>query len=173
MTFAIFRCISKFMNYLSKEEFLDIDAFVSRRYRDICVVCDHHCHGIPDMFVAEPSLDYMLRNQGETFQDRLFKLIKEKDLDEVEVYKKANISRQLFSKIRSEKDYHPTKNTVFSLAIGMKLDYEETSNLLAIAGYTFTPASKTDLVIQYFLNHKDYNIYKVNEALAHYNLEIL
>ena len=55
----------------------------------------------------------------------------------------------------------------------MELDYKETSNLLAIAGYAFTSASKTDLVIQYFLNHKDYNIYKVNEALAHYNLEIL
>ena len=54
------------MNYLSEEEFLDIDAFVSRRYRDICVVCDHHYHGIPDMFVAEPALDYMLKNQGET-----------------------------------------------------------------------------------------------------------
>ena len=173
MTFAIFRCISKFMNYLSEEEFLDIDAFVSRRYRHIRGIYDCHFHGIPSMSVAEPSLDYILKNQGETFQDRLFKLIKEKNLDEVEVYKKANISRQLFSKIRSEKDYHPTKNTVFSLAIGMKLDYKETSNLLAIAGYAFTSASKTDLVIQYFLNHKDYNIYKVNEALAHYNLEIL
>ena len=81
MTFAIFRCISKFMNYLSEEEFLDIDAFVSRRYRDIRGIYDYHYHGIPGMFVAEPSLDYMLRNQGETFQDRLFKLIKEKNLD--------------------------------------------------------------------------------------------
>ena len=132
------------MNYLSEEEFLDIDAFVSRIYRDFRGIYAIHYYGIPDMFVEEPSLDYMLKNQGETFQDRLFKLIKEKNLDEVEVYKKANISRQLFSKIRSEKDYHPTKNTVFSLAIGMKLDYEETSNLLAIAGYTFTPASKTE-----------------------------
>ena len=72
--------------------------------------------------------------------------MREKNLDEVEVYKKGNISRQLFSKIKSEKDYHPAKNTIFSLAIGMELSISETSELLEKAGYSFSSAIKSDLI---------------------------
>lgn len=83
------------------------------------------------------------------------------------------MSRKLFSKIRSEKNYHPSKNTIFSLAIGMKLNIDETAKLLDSAGYAFTSASKTDLIVQYFLYHKKYDIFATNEVLDKYELDIL
>ena len=95
-------------------------------------------------------------------------MIAEKKLNEVEVYKKGNISRQLFSKIKSEKDYHPTKNTIFSLAIGMELSISETSVLLEKAGYAFSSAIKFDLIIKYFIEQSNYNIFAINEALDKY-----
>lgn len=119
------------------------------------------------------TIESIAESKIETFQDKLFSMIKEKQLDEVEIYKHGNISRQLFSKIRSEKDYHPTKNTVFSLAIGMGLNIDETSELLEKAGYTFSSASKADLIIQYFLYHKNYDIFAINEVLERYGFEIL
>lgn len=100
-------------------------------------------------------------------------MMREKNLDEVEVYKKGNISRQLFSKIKSEKDYHPTKNTIFSLAIGMELSISETSELLEKAGYSFSSAIKSDLLIKYFISNKNYNIFAINEALDKYGFSPL
>lgn len=89
------------------------------------------------------------------------------------MYKKVNMSRQLFSKIKSEKDYHPTKNTVFLLALGMELTVDETFELLEKAGYAFSSSCKFDLIIQYFILHKNYNIYAINEVLDKYGLGIL
>ena len=100
-------------------------------------------------------------------------MIRDKKINEVEMYKKGNISRQLFSKIKSEKDYHPTKNTVFSLAIGMELNIDETSELLAKAGYAFSTSSKIDLIIQYFMYHKNYNLFIINKVLDKYGFETL
>ena len=118
--------------------------------------------------ISELSLDEIAKSKPETFRDKLFDMIKEKGLDEVEIYKRGNVSRQLFSRIRSEPDYHPTKSTVFSLAIGMGLNIAETAELLEIAGYAFSPANKADLIIQYFIHHQNYNIFAVNEALVKY-----
>lgn len=115
----------------------------------------------------------LVNTEVESFQDKIFQMIKEKNLDEVEIYKKGNISRQLFSRIRSEEDYHPTKNTVLSLAIGMELNIDETSELLEKAGFAFSSASKSDLIIQYFMYHKNYNIFAMNEVLEKYGLETL
>ena len=119
------------------------------------------------------TIENIVKTDVETFQDKLFQMIKDKNLDEVEIYKKGNISRQLFSKIRSEKDYHPAKNTVFSLAIGMELNIDEASELLEKAGFAFSSASKSDLIIQYFMYHKNYNIFAINEVLEKYGLETL
>ena len=119
------------------------------------------------------SLDSIVHIVTKTFQDKLFSMIREKNLDEVDVYKNANITRQAFSKIRSKKDYHPSKNTVFSLAIGMKLNMDEASELLEKAGYTFSSASKSDLIVQYFIYHKIYNIDAINEALNKYGFGTL
>ena len=156
------------MNYVTDEMILDLEDYLQEKYNppqnETVLLFQTVSHEILD----KESLDEIIKTPIETFQDKLFKMIKEKNLDEVEIYKKGNISRQLFSKIRSEKDYHPNKNTIFALAIGMHLTIDETIELLDIAGYSFTSTSKTDLIIQYFMYRKNYDIFIINEVLDKY-----
>ena len=159
------------MNYLSDELLLDLDSFIQKFYRDPRVEGTILFQTAACCYDLE--LDSYLEQKRITFQDKLFEMIREKNLDEVEVYKKGNISRQLFSKIKSEKDYHPTKNTIFSLAIGMELSISETSELLEKAGYSFSSAIKSDLIIQFFMGNKNYNIFAINEALDKYGFSPL
>ena len=160
------------MNYVSEELLSDIEDFILERFekpQESQILFQT----VQNDVLENQTLEEIIKVPTETFQDRLFKMIKAKNLDEVEVYKNGNMSRQLFSKIRSEKDYHPTKNTVFALAIGMRLTIDETSELLDIAGYAFTTASKTDIIIQYFMYRNNYNIFAINEVLDKYELEPL
>ncbi|EID84035.1 hypothetical protein MSI_25270 [Treponema sp. JC4] len=161
------------MNYVSEEMFLDIDDYLLEKYEKSKLEGHILFQKISQDVLESQNLKEIIETPTETFQDKLFMLIKSKNLDEVEIYKHGNISRQLFSKIRSEKDYHPTKNTVFALAIGMHLTIDETSDLLDIAGYSFSKASKKDLIIQYFIYHNIYNIPAINEALDKYGCELL
>ena len=160
------------MTYVSDSVLIDIEDFLLEKYEQpqpnrILF------QTVQQDVLENQTLEELIKTPSITFQDKLFEMIKEKKLDEVEIYKKANISRQLFSKIRSEKDYHPTKNTVFALAISMGLTIDETSELLDTAGYTFTSTSKTDLIIQYFMYRNNYNIFAINEVLDKYKLDIL
>lgn len=118
--------------------------------------------------------DYILANMKEDiFAQRLWKLIKEKEISNVEVYKRANLDRRLFSKIRKEKSYKPSKNTAIALAIALELDEEEFDDLLKRAGFALSGANKGDVIIRYFVGHKQYDIYTINEVLEHYGLPIL
>ena len=163
------------MQYATNELLLDIEDYLLERYEkpepQILFQVVHT--DIETGFDTDMSINDIVEKKVETFQDKLFQMIRDKNIDEVEMYKKGNISRQLFSKIKSEKDYHPTKNTVFSLAIGMKLGIDETSELLAKAGYAFNSSSKLDLIIQYFMYHNNYNIFVINEVLDKYGFETL
>lgn len=155
------------MKYLTENQLSELEDYLLKNYVDPKNV-DKICFQAAYNPFEGKSLEDVIKEPVETFQDKLFSMIKEKNLDEVEVYKNANITRQAFSKIRSEKDYHPAKNTVFSLAIGMKLSIDETSELLKKAGYSFSSANKAALIVQYFIYHKIYNIDAVNEALEKY-----
>lgn len=157
------------MNYLSDELLLDLDSFIQKFYQDPRV----EERILFQTTSCSIDLDAYLKQKRKSFQDKLFEMMREKNLDEVEVYKKGNISRQLFSKIKSEKDYHPAKNTIFSLAIGMELSISETSELLEKAGYSFSSAIKSDLIIQFFMGNKNYNIFAINEALDKYGFSPL
>ena len=154
------------MSYISEDFLHDLKVYLHKNYiapgteRKILFQNSNVCYSI--------DLDAYLKEKSKTFQDKLFEMIAEKKLNEVEVYKKGNISRQLFSKIKSEKDYHPTKNTIFSLAIGMELSISETSVLLEKSGYAFSSAIKFDLIIKYFIEQSNYNIFAINEALDKY-----
>lgn len=114
------------------------------------------------------SLDDLLENRGDTFQQRLFKLIDERGLTDVAVYKAANIDRKVFSKIRCKPDYRPKKGTALSFCVALKLSMEETSDLLSCAGLALSPGSKTDVIVAYFITHKVYDIFKINAALFNY-----
>lgn len=156
------------MRYATEELLTDIEDYLLEKYEEADPRFVIHFQTVSRDFLENNTLEELIETPVETFQDKLFKMIKEKNLDEVEIYKKGNISRQLFSKIKSEKDYHPNKNTIFALAIGMHLTIDETSELLDIAGYSFTSTSKTDLIIQYFMYRNNYDIFTINEVLDKY-----
>ena len=126
---------------------------------------------LPD--VSGKSLEEMLGGAGETFQQRLFKLIDASGMDDVTVYKKANIDRKVFSRIRCKADYKPKKKTAVAFAVALKLDLPTTLDLLSRAEIAFSPSSRFDLIVTYFITNKIYDIYEINAALFKYGQPIL
>ena len=120
-----------------------------------------------------PSLPDRMAHLGDTFQERLLRLIDSQDLTDPEVYKKANLDRKLFSKIRSNAEYRPKKTTVLALAIALELDLAQTKDLLARAGFAFSPSSKFDLIVQYCFEKRIYDIFEVNALLFQYDQPLL
>ena len=120
------------------------------------------------------SLDEFIGIQtNESFSDLLLRLIRERGMTEVEVYKNASITAQHFSKIRSDRNYRPTKGTVLALAIALKLSLPETKDLLRAGGLAFTHANKTDIIVEYYIINQNWNIFEINEALDTYGLKPL
>lgn len=121
----------------------------------------------------QQSLDDVLVSLGITFQQKLFRLIDAKGYTDSQVYKKANLDRKLFSKMRCNKDYKPSKTTALSLAIALELNLDEATDLLSRAGLAFSPSNLTDMIIKYCIMHKIYDIYDVNALLYEYDQQLL
>ncbi len=119
---------------------------------------------------SKRSLEDLMNNIGETFQQQLFRLIDERGRNDVDVYKKAGKDKKFFSKIRNNVNYQPSKHTVFAFALSLELSLDETKDLLASAGFAFSPASKFDWAMVYVIEHKIYNLYRVDCVL--YDLEL-
>ncbi|MBR4857712.1 MAG: macro domain-containing protein [Clostridia bacterium] len=112
------------------------------------------------------SLDEMLNNMDKGFADTLFYYIDQKGLTDVECYKRSNVDKKTFSKIKCNKDYKPSKKTAVSFAIGLDLNLEETNHLLKTAGFSLSKATMFDVIIEYFVSTGNYNnIFDVNEVL--------
>ena len=130
-------------------------------------------HPLHDSARSNSLEDFIEIQSNESFSDLLLRLIRESGMSEVEVYKRAGITAQHFSKIRSDRNYRPTKETVLALAIALKLDLPTTKDLLRAGGLAFTHASKTDMIVEYFIINRNWNIFEINEALDSYGLKAL
>ena len=118
--------------------------------------------------------NYIEKNkEKKTFQTKLFGYIDEKELADPEVYNKVGIDRRLFSKIRSNKDYHPSKETVILLGIALKLTEDEIEDLLESASYSLPKNTTFDLIIRFCFKEKIYNLNQINEFLYDYNCKTL
>lgn len=115
----------------------------------------------------------LLDELEETFSQTLLRLIDESGHTDVDVYKKANIDRKLFSKIRSNINYKPSKITAIAFAIALELSLEQTKSFLASAGFALTHSSKFDIIIEFFIKEKNYNVFEINEILFFFNQALL
>ncbi|MFR6394711.1 MAG: macro domain-containing protein [Oscillospiraceae bacterium] len=157
--------------------FADIAAYIDDHYVDahtdsrrermrrMGVVESRMLTAYEDAPMATSGLDEALAHLDAGFSETLLKLIDRSGKKDAEVYKKANVDRKLFSKIRNNPDYKPSKPTAVAFAIALELSLPETRDLIARAGYALSPSSKFDVIIEYFIMQRDYDIFKINEAL--------
>ena len=185
---------------LSEKLFQDVASYIDQNYVDIC---EQAVYGVGseirrsrscrrrDMDISESavlreslpcapmatskamSLEEMLKQADAGFTETLLKLIDQIGKKDSEIYKRANLSKQHFSKIRNNPNYKPTKPTAIALALALELDLEATKDLIGRAGYALTNSSKFDLIIRYFIEQGNYNVVEINLALYEFDQPLL
>ena len=165
--------------------FADIAAYIDDHYVDahtdsrrermrrMGVVESRMLTAYEDAPMATSGLDEALAHLDTGFSEMLLKLINRSGKKDTEVYKKANVDRKLFSKIRNNPDYKPSKPTAVAFAIALELSLPEMRDLIARAGYALSASSKFDVIIEYFIMQRDYDIFKINEALFAFDQSLL
>ena len=165
--------------------FADIAAYIDDHYVDahtdsrrermrrMGVVENRMLTAYEDAPMAVGGLDEALAHLDAGFSETLLGLIDRSGKKDAEVYKKANVDRKLFSKICNNPNYKPSKPTAVAFAIALELNLRETRDLIARAGYALSPSSKFDVIIEYFIMQRNYDIFKINEALFAFDQSLL
>jgi O-acetyl-ADP-ribose deacetylase (regulator of RNase III) len=120
---------------------------------------------LKEVMAPSPGLEDLINHMDLSFSQMLLKLIDSSGRTDPEVYKRANLDRRHFGKIRNNPDYKPSKNTALALAVALELNLDQTADLLKRAGLALSPSRKFDLIVKYFINEGNYNIFQINEAL--------
>ena len=170
---------------ISSKLFADIAEYVDDHYVDahtdsqrerlrrMGIVESRMLTAYEDAPMATAGLDEALAHLDAGFSETLLKLIDRSGKKDAEVYKKANVDRKLFSKIRNNPDYKPSKPTAVAFAIALELSLPEMRDLIARAGSALSASSKFDVIIEYFIMQRDYDIFKINEALFAFDQSLL
>jgi len=140
---------------------------------NICEASMHMCESAYPEILDNELHDFINNKRKPTFKEALFGYIDSKGVSDADIYKRAGIDRRHFSKIRSNANYKPGKNTAIALSLALELNEKETDTLLSAAGYSLSDSETFDLVIQFCVNKKIYDIRSVNEALDYFSLKPL
>ncbi len=191
---TVFLCVYDRDSYsFSSKLFSDIKEFINDEYvrergeylsRSISpnILYQRRCRSTPAFLKEEESrlgvddkesLREYIKNIDKSFSEMLFDLIDKRGISDVECYKRANVDKRTFSKIKSNKNYRPSKQTVIAFAISLKLDTEETLALLKTVGFTLSGSCVFDRIICFFIKNKNYDIFEINEALFEFDQVLL